>query len=126
MSNYYAVELNRINKVMERDAFELSFIIYDANHNILTNTQLQNFKWKFILDNGAWEVKKSDANYSDGGIDQITVSENKVIVYIDTDDTEDYYNDTWNGFLKITHKTSGKSYTIWSGAIDLFEEFFDD
>lgn len=121
--NYIAVYLQNKYSLIEGDACKLSFCVYDEDNNLVTS--LSGFKFTFLLDLGGQEVEKKDANYSDGGDDQIKVTDEQIDVYIDTNDTDEMGNEYVTGILQMVEISSSKEYTLWRKKFSTFTELLD-
>lgn len=121
--NYKAVLLQNSLRLIENDSAEFTFIIKDENGDLLTS--LSAYKFGAQLDNGGLELKKKDSNYSDGSDSQISVSGEKITVYVDADDTDTWSNDWWSMILQMTHKTTGARYTVFRKKVNFIGELLD-
>lgn len=121
--NYRAVCLNQNLNLIENDACDLEFCIYDKNGDLVTD--LSSYKFGAKLDNGGLELLKKDANYSDGADSQISVSGEIVTVHISSDDTDSWGEDWWSIILQMTEKSSGKQFTVYRRKIGITSELLE-
>lgn len=125
MSNpkFNAIYLENKYDAIEGDSFDMTFIIYDSNNQIVED--LSPFKFAFRLKNGGLYLDKKDANYSGGGSAQISVSGRKVTVHIVEDDTETWEDDWWSAVLQMTNKLSNVRYTVFRKKVSITSELLD-
>ena len=109
--NYRAKYLQGNKKFVEGDAFDLTFLIFDENNDIVED--LSPYKFRCEITDGALELKKKDSNHSGGSSSQISVSGNKVTVHVDEDDTDNYANEGFVVELEMENISSGKIYTVY-------------
>ena len=102
--NYYMILLNKKEEYIESDAIIFTFQVYNELHAL--QSDLSAFKFALRITNGADVVTKKDANYAGGSVSQIAVTFDKVNVFIDSDDTNNFYGDYVIEF-QMQNKTSG-------------------
>lgn len=109
-----AVYLEGKKDFIENESMQLSFLVKDFYNDVIANAALANYKFNMIITDGTtYQIIKEDANYTDGSANEIAVSGNKVIVYVDENETEDWAGD-FGIELYMVHKTTGNNYLIYS------------
>ncbi len=117
--NFYAILLYKRETYIENDAFELIFQIYDELNDLVTDLSI--FKFQCIITNDAYSVTKKDENYSGGSTNEISVSNDKVTVHIDADDTNNFDGEYVLEF-QLENKTSGFRQTIFRKSLHFYKE----
>lgn len=123
MANYKAKYLQQTDMFLENDSFDMTFVIFDENYDIVTD--LSGFKFKCEITDGSQEIKKRDANYADGADSQISVSGSKVTVHITGSDSDNFAGMDYVVELQMENKTSGNIYTVYRKIIIFNEEELD-
>lgn len=107
-----AVYLENKKEFMQNESFQLTFIIKDSYNDVITS--FTNYKFYCeITDETSYEIIKEDANYSGGSANEITTSGNKLIIYINEDETDDWEGD-FGIEVYMVHKTTGDKYCIYN------------
>lgn len=112
--NYYAVLINKKEKYIESDAFDLIFEVYDESHTIVSD--ISTFKFICAITDSSHILTKKDANYSDGAATQISCTGSRVSVFINSEDTDDF-DDIFTIELLMTHRTTARKQTLYYDTI---------
>lgn len=120
MAQFRAIYLENNYEFLENDSADLTFVVYDSDNQLVED--LSPYKFYFLMDNGALELEKKDANYSDGSNSQISVLGHKITVHIEEEDTNNFEDDWWLTILRMTNKTTSNRYTIFKKKINIYKE----
>jgi hypothetical protein len=121
--NFRAICLNKVAEIIENDAMDIKFCIYDENGDLVTD--LSGKKFAFTLDNGGLELEKKDSNYTDGSDTQISVSGEIVTVHISSNETDTWGEGWWSMILQMTEISTGKQYTVYRKKTGITSELLD-
>ena len=117
--------LEQKKKFTEAESFQMTFILKDDKNDVLSVTDLADYKFYAEITNNAYELKKYDVNYAAGAITQIATSGKTVIVYIEEDDTENFEG-TFAIEVYAVHKTNGNKYNFYKESYLFFMDTITD
>ena len=124
MGNFYSKYLQRKYKFVENQSIDFTFLVYDEYNDVLSNTDLSDYKFYAYFTNDAEEITKYDANYDTGADTQISVSGKKVTVHLTEDETEDFEG-YYELELIMVNKTSGNKYIIFRDRVYITDTVTD-